>query len=406
MSNDWERVPLRDVAALDIHSITVVADKTYQLAGVLNAGQGMLRRGPLKGADTNYRFLHVLGADQLVMRKLTAWEGPITVVPPAFVGSVVSPEFPTFTLDTSRILPGFMRLVCQRPELWSQMRDRSTGTVQRRKRVSPSQLLQVMILLPSLAEQRRITDLVEATDRAEAAYTQVAATAVQALVSVIDAHEAALPSTDPIRLRSLLEISVGGIWGEEASDVLPGVRVVRSTEFSSAGTLLAGGAIRYLSPSQITSRRLQLGDILLEKSGGGPLQPVGRVVWVGDCHDTTAFSNFIQLVRPHPARLLSRYLFYRMWLWHKLGRTLEYQSQTTGIRNLRTVDYLDQLMAVPALEAQQQFVQRADALDQLAESARLTADAVRILRSGLLDDLLTAQHLISGSYDEFLVGAA
>ena len=97
----------------------------------------MLKRDPIDGAETNYAVLHRLRADQLVMRKLTAWEGPITVVPPEFEGYLVSTEFPTFTLDRDQLLPEYMRIVCQQSDFWNQMQDRSTGTVQRRKRVSP-----------------------------------------------------------------------------------------------------------------------------------------------------------------------------------------------------------------------------------------------------------------------------
>lgn len=143
MHEGWATVAVGDVAYLDIERVPVKAGETYKIAGVLNAGQGMLERDPIDGSATNYPALHRLRADQLVMRKLTAWEGPITVVPLKFDGYVVSTEFPTFTLDQTVLSPEYMRLVCQRPEFWEQMRDRSTGTVQRRKRVNPGQLLQI-----------------------------------------------------------------------------------------------------------------------------------------------------------------------------------------------------------------------------------------------------------------------
>ena len=50
------------------------------------------------------------------MRKLTAWEGPITIVDEEYDGYFVSPEFPTFTLNQHFIEPSYMRLICQTPE--------------------------------------------------------------------------------------------------------------------------------------------------------------------------------------------------------------------------------------------------------------------------------------------------
>src|SRR6266536_5188482 len=184
MRDGWRSVAFGDVARVDIERERVSPEKEYPTAGVLNAGQGMFDRGILPGRVTNYSFLHRLRAGQVVMRKLTAWEGPVTVVPSEFDRFCVSTEFPTFTLNQEYILPEFMRLICQRPSFWLALKERSTGTVQRRKRVSPSALLTVPILLPPLDQQRRIVDLITAVDAVREAALQVhalASTARQAI---------------------------------------------------------------------------------------------------------------------------------------------------------------------------------------------------------------------------------
>src|SRR6266540_4233426 len=162
MRDGWRAAVLGDVVYVDIERESVSPEKEYSIAGVRNAGQGMFGRGVLQGTATNYQILHRLRLDQVVMRKLTAWEGPVTVVPPEFDGFYVSTEFPTFTIDHELILPEFVDLLCQRPSFWQALKDRSIGTVQRRKRVSPSAFLTVPILLPPLTEQRRIVDLIRA----------------------------------------------------------------------------------------------------------------------------------------------------------------------------------------------------------------------------------------------------
>jgi hypothetical protein len=164
MNEQWRTVALGEVMRLDIEKVPVVPGTTYQIAGVLNAGQGMLRRQPIDGAETSYPALHRLRVGQLVMRKLTAWEGPITIVPDDFDGLLVSTEFPTLSLDPEALLHDYMRLVCQQPQFWALMKDASTGTVQRRKRVNPTQLLAIEIQLPSVPIQRRIADLAHAFD--------------------------------------------------------------------------------------------------------------------------------------------------------------------------------------------------------------------------------------------------
>ena len=123
------------------------------------------------------------------MRKLTAWEGPITCVPTEYDGFFVSAEFPTFTLGPD-LLPSFMTLVCRHPDFWELMKGRSTGSVQRRKRVSPSELLAIEIDLPPVNEQRRIGDLMGAVDDA----ARAASGAYEALVSMRQAMLADLLS--------------------------------------------------------------------------------------------------------------------------------------------------------------------------------------------------------------------
>ena len=151
-----ETVGLGDVAALDIDRVAVVADGRYPIAGVQIAGEGLFRRETISGANTNYPRLHRLCSGQLVYRKLTAWEGPITVVPEDFEGAFVSPEFPTFTLDEARLHPEFMRFVCKQGWFHLEMRAGSTGTAERRNRLKPEDLLAIEMPLPSLDDQRSV----------------------------------------------------------------------------------------------------------------------------------------------------------------------------------------------------------------------------------------------------------
>jgi type I restriction enzyme S subunit len=176
---EWRRVRLADVARLDVETVAVVGDDEYPVAGVLIAGRGLFWRGTINGSATTYQGLHRLREGQLVYRKLTAWEGPITVVPPAFDGAFVSPEFPTLTLDHSQILPEFMRFICRRPSFHAEMRTRSTGTAERRNRLKPTDLLDIEINLPPLGDQRRVAAATSVEDalvnEADSAFTVAAA---------------------------------------------------------------------------------------------------------------------------------------------------------------------------------------------------------------------------------------
>ncbi|MFF9714655.1 restriction endonuclease subunit S [Streptomyces sp. NPDC014603] len=154
---------LGEVMRLDVARIPMEAGTTYHLAGVLNAGKGLVDKDAFDGADTEYTAMNVLRENQVVMRKLTAWEGPITVVPAEFDGFVASNEFPTFTLSAD-IAPGWMKHVCRTPRLWAEMQSRVVGTVQRRKRLNPDQLLSVALPVPSQPEQEQAAKALDAIE--------------------------------------------------------------------------------------------------------------------------------------------------------------------------------------------------------------------------------------------------
>ncbi|MFD7769830.1 restriction endonuclease subunit S [Streptomyces sp. NPDC059787] len=161
--DEAEPRPLSDVMHLDIARTPMESGTTYHLAGVLNSGKGLVDKEAFDGADTEYKAMNVLRKDQVVMRKLTAWEGPITVVPAEFDGFVASNEFPTFTL-ASDIDPRWMKHVCRTPRLWAEMQSRVVGTVQRRKRLNPDQLLIVTLPVPHRREQEQAADALDAVE--------------------------------------------------------------------------------------------------------------------------------------------------------------------------------------------------------------------------------------------------
>jgi len=182
----WRHVALREIAAVDGAKVKVDASEEYPIVGVLNAGQGLFWRETISGADTTYATLQRIRTGQLVYRKLTAWEGPITVVPAEFDGGYVSSEFPTFTLDEDAVLPEFLALVCRRPSFWNEMRIRSRGTAERRGRLNPKDFLTVEIQLPDLDAQARFVELervIRRIDAERAALGAVGAAALERLLS-------------------------------------------------------------------------------------------------------------------------------------------------------------------------------------------------------------------------------
>ena len=151
-----------------------------------------------------------------------------------------------------------------------------------------------------------------------------------------------------------------GTWGP--ADI-NGTPVLRSTNFTNNGYLKFDNvAFRAVPTKKRTKTILENGDILLEKSGGGPKQPVGRVVYfVSPDAKEYSFGNFIQRLRSSD-EINDRYLFYSLLNMYLSGVTNRYQNQTSGIRNLDLANYLDSEVIVPPIEEQKKIVGRLDAI--------------------------------------------
>jgi type I restriction enzyme S subunit len=105
-----------------------------------------------------------------------------------------------------------------------------------------------------------------------------------------------------------------------------------------------------------------------------------------------AFSNFIARLRPGKA-VLSEYLFYYLWQFHRSGKTSHYQKQTTGIRNLEFKRYLTIPVPVYSIEEQQRIVDllsRAEGIVRLRrEAQQKTAELIPAIFIDMFGDPAT-----------------
>ena len=169
-------------------------------------------------------------------------------------------------------------------------------------------------------------------------------------------------------LEDLLVHSIGGAWGDPPGENERDVDVVRVTEFRDHGSLaLHTAARRSVTEKQFLTRRLQPGDLILEKSGGGPKQPVGRVARFDTHRHQTICTNFTQLMRPDKSRVHNRFLHWQLHHRYMSGATAALNKGSGNIRNLQTKVYLEQLVVVAPINQQIAISQRIeDAFDHLS----------------------------------------
>jgi type I restriction enzyme S subunit len=171
-----------------------------------------------------------------------------------------------------------------------------------------------------------------------------------------------------------------GLWKGEKPPFLT-VGVIRNTNFTKEGAL-DDSDIAYIEveAKKYEKRRLQLGDIILEKSGGGPKQPVGRVVLFDKQDGDFSFSNFTAALRVRDLGEVDFRYLHKFLHWTYLsGVTEGIQSHSTGIRNLNGDAYKAIAFNYPPLPEQQRIVALLD--EGFAGLATAKANAERNLQN-------------------------
>lgn len=156
------KTPLGEILT-QVKSQTVLEQsESYRVAGIERSGMGFIDRGEVLGSSISYPKLTQIKSGQLAYRKLTAWEGPISVADEDIDGAYLSPEFPVFEIDDSKYSRNLLRHLCTWPGFWEMMAARLTGSVLRRKRLNPNQLLEIEIPVPPPNEQLSIVEELDA----------------------------------------------------------------------------------------------------------------------------------------------------------------------------------------------------------------------------------------------------
>lgn len=156
-----QRVPMRDLVYWRSPDVIVSQTESYLFAGVYSFGRGVFRKDAVSGMDFAYDRLTRLHTGDFTYPKLMAWEGALGIVPPDCDGCHVSPEFPVFSVDTTKVLPEILDIHFKTPAIWKNLADISTGTNLRRRRLNPNAFLDYKFPLPPMDVQKQVKAIMD-----------------------------------------------------------------------------------------------------------------------------------------------------------------------------------------------------------------------------------------------------
>lgn len=165
--------------------------------------------------------------------------------------------------------------------------------------------------------------------------------------------------------------SINGLWTGKKPPFIT-IAVIRNTNFTK-DCKLDTSDIAYIDVEvkQYASRKLQCGDIIIEKSGGSDKQPVGRPILFNIEEGEYSFSNFTSTMRVNDkATILPEFVHRYLAYIYARGDTAAMQSKTTGIRNLDFTLYKSIQVPIPPREEQERIVEELDCLSGIIDRKR------------------------------------
>lgn len=159
-----------------------------------------------------------------------------------------------------------------------------------------------------------------------------------------------------VRLKTIVKGGTNGVWGSEPKNNKNDIVCVRVADIDEwqYGISQSDLTRRNISDTDQSGRLLKYGDLIIEKSGGGEISPVGRVV-IFNLDEKAVTSNFMARLNV-VGDINKEYLYYYFrFLYH---RRLNHPAikATTGIQNLDLYAYLQNPIPVPTPKEQTEIV--------------------------------------------------
>lgn len=381
---------LSELLILDIDQVEVVATDEYRIAGVYGFGRGLFQRGPIEGSDTSYKTLNRLHRGQLVVSRLKAFEGALAIVPDAFDGWFLSPEFPTFRCIEDELDPRYLANVCRWSEFWLMLATTSKGIGARRERVHAEDLLHLELTVPSIDEQGRVAARL---DRLQAAAIELARQSDQAseLMAALAVSTSARPDLDDkaksradwqrVALRELLQPSTKQVGVESTQ------RYRVAGIYSFGRGLIDRGEIAGTDTSYKTLTVLDEGDIVVSKLNGweGAIGVVGSQ-FAGHC-----VSSEYPTFKANTDRLLPVFfggIARSPWFWEALN------SNTRGSmvrrRRISSTEFLATQIWLPPMDTQARVAESLLLIDRVMSAREVGRARVEALVPAAMNEVFAA----------------
>ena len=204
----------------------------------------------------------------------------------------------------------------------------------------------------------------------------------------------------------LFDFDIGGGWGKELQDDkynFPAY-VIRGTDIPGSRTgNYNKDNFRFHTKNNLKNRKLKVGDIIFESSGGSTNQDLGRMLYVSeDLLNAYNFdvicASFCKLIRIHD-KFNRWYLYNLLEYSYKNGLLRKYEVKSTGISNFSFKIFKDDFKIVfPKFEILENYFKLTSNNINLSAKLSLQNKKLEEIRDSLLPRLMSGEIDLSDVY--------
>lgn len=283
------------------------------------------------------------------------------------------------------------------------------------KALTISTLKQLEIPLPPIPIQRRIADILSAYDdliENNQKQIKLLEEAAQRLYREwfvelrFPGHETT-PVVDGVPegwervpMGSIVDYEIGGGWGEDEPTAKAEIAayVIRGTDiYGITHGEMMNIPHRYHPAANLSSRKLQPGDIVFEVSGGSRTEGVAKTLLITDAmlkswDKPVMCASFCKLMR-FPTQMVAQYIFDMLQYMRSIGKTEEFEKKSaSSIINYRWKDFLEQLdVLLPSTELLHRYAEAAGGLYNAIVVCSKKIEAAKKARDRLLPKLMSGE---------------
>ena len=329
-------------------------------------------------------------------------EGSLGILRDSEIG-MISPMYTVFEVDRAQAEPEFLFSLMKLPQMVAKYTRIGEGSVHRRKSISFENLSRLSMVIPDLAEQRRVLAVLDSIDEA------------------IERTEAVITATERLRDALLHELLTRGVpgWHSEWKHA-PGIGTIPAdwevVRLGEVGQWLSGGTpskarpdfwsgdIPWISPKGMKTRTLSASTDSISKEGattGSRVVPPGTILVVvrgmilahlfpaAITRVACAYNQDIRALICHEG-FDSEYILAALE-WQR-PRLLSLPTPSThGTMRVVTEDLENVSVPRPPTEEQLMISQLLKGVDEALEPARRARYGLHLLKESTADALLTGQ---------------